>query len=89
MIEPTHTEVMRALKESGCTWAYGQGCECFSGIKNQGCYDREKKRLTLELERELEPEPTPDEIKAIREQIAMDPNSAQNCLKEFFNEIDF
>ncbi len=44
--EPTDKEVFRELKRIGCTWAYGQGCECHIGIKKQGCFDKIKRQLT-------------------------------------------
>ena len=60
-IMPTNKEVFQSLKRKGCIWAYGSGCECYSGIKNQGCFGREKIFLTrVEL--------TEDEINEGKEQ---------------------
>ena len=43
--KPTKREVFQELRESGCCWLGGSGCNCYSRQLSQ-CYAEAEKRLT-------------------------------------------
>lgn len=58
-IRPTKQQVFNSLREKGCCWIGGHGCECYSRQICQ-CYAEEEARLTKS-------EPSAAEIKQAQE----------------------
>lgn len=53
VIKPTKQEVFNSLRNNGCIWLGGHGCQCHNRqLKN--CYEEEEQRLTKELKTESE-----------------------------------
>lgn len=45
VVKPTRQQVFNSLREKGCCWLGGTGCECYSRQLGN-CFSDEEKRLT-------------------------------------------
>lgn len=53
IIKPSKNEVFNELRENGCTWCGGKGCECYSR-QLKACYEETEKRLEKVVKTEEE-----------------------------------
>ena len=66
VIKPTKQEVFNSLRQGGCCWLGGHGCECYSR-QLKSCFELEEKRLTRTeyTEEEIEQAKAKDALKEL------------------------